>query len=66
MDEITKELEGIRRAVERQGDIAQKTQEVIQKPEGRFSRSLKTFALMVGALGFIHTADVIRRWIIGG
>jgi len=37
----------------------------MQKPESRFSSVLKIVVLMVGALGVIHTADIIRRWITG-
>jgi len=66
MDEIKKELEGIRQALDTHNDLVRVALDAIPKPESRLATMLKTAVLVVGALGFIHTADVIRRWITGG
>jgi len=64
--ELFRRLDKINRTLEKRNEIAGKTLDVMEKPEGKFSATLKTVVLMVGALGFVHTADVIRRWITGG
>jgi len=59
MDSVAEELRGIKTVLE-------KMFEVMPKPESRVANVLKTVVLIVGALGILHTADVIRRWLIGG
>jgi len=59
-------LEGIRRALEDLGDTARKALAAVPRPESRFKGVLKMAVLAVGALGVIHTADVMRRWFMGG
>ena len=66
MDEIAKELEGIRRAVEDLNGTAREALGSIPKPEGKFSRIVKSVVLFAGALGILHTAELVRRWITGG
>jgi len=59
MDKVAEELNGIKKVLEKMLDA-------MPKPESRVANVLKTVVLIVGALGILHTADVIRRWLIGG
>ena len=59
MDKIAEELGCINKTLAEMRDL-------MRKPKGRFFSSLETIVLIVAALGVLHTADVIRRWITGG
>ena len=63
---VINELEGIHRAFERQNEMIQGMLNLMDKPKTRFYSAVETVVLIVGALGILHTADVIRRWITGG
>jgi len=63
MDEIAKELARIGRAVERQGDIAQKALDSTPKPPGRFTRLMELVVLIAGAMGILNSVDLVMRWV---
>jgi len=66
MDEIARELEGIRRAIERQGDIAEKTLDAMPRPKNRAVRILEATVLVGGLVGIFTMVDIVRRWLLGG
>jgi len=66
MDRVAEELSGIKKVLENQNEIARNIFSLLSKPKSRFSSALKMVVLIVGALGILHTADVVRRWIAGG
>ena len=66
MDEIAKELEGIRKAVERHGDIAQKALDSGPKPAGRFVRLLELIVLIAGAMGILNFVELVMSRVTGG
>ena len=59
MDEIAKELKTLNQTLAEIRDY-------VRTPKSRSSNLLERVVLLVSALGFIHIADVIRRWITGG
>jgi len=66
MDKAAEELEGIRKAFEKQNEMVQCMLNLMDKPKNKFYRAIETVVLIVGALGILHTADVMRRWLTGG
>ena len=66
MDEIRKELEGIRKAFETHNELARAALEAIPKPENKFMRSVKLIALIAGAFALVSSADIVFGWIRGG
>ena len=66
MNEIAKELAGIRLAVEGLNGMAREALGSMPKPEGKFNKAIKTVVLFAGALGILHTAELIRQWLAGG
>ena len=66
MDGIAKELEGIRGAVEDFNGMAREALGSMPKPEGKLSVALKTFVLVVAALGVVNIIDTATRWFAGG
>jgi len=65
MDRIARELQGIRQALEGLNGTAHSALDAMPRPENRFAKFLKTFVLIVSALGAITIADILRRWITG-
>ena len=63
---LFKRIDRVCTALEQRNEIAQKMFEAMPKPENKAMKLLKVIVLIVGALGILHTSDVIRRWIIGG
>ncbi|MCL2609519.1 MAG: hypothetical protein FWD94_06425 [Treponema sp.] len=63
MDEITKELARIGKAVEMQNEILL---ERMGGPKSRFAGILEFIVLIVGALTFLNVADVVVGWVRGG
>ena len=59
MDKIAEELNAISKTLT-------EIKNLMNKPRSKFSVSLETIVLIVTALGILHLADVIRRWIMGG
>ena len=66
MNKIVLELEGIRVAFEKQNELMQGALNLMGRPKTRLYNAIETVVLVVGALGILHTADVIRRWVTGG
>ena len=66
MDKVAEELGGIRKAFEKQNEMMQCMLNLMDKPKSKFYSAIETVVLIVGALGILHTADVIRRWLTGG
>ena len=66
MEEVTEKLDQINQTLEKHNEIAQKKLEIMKKPENKIIRILEVLMLLAGALGILTTADLIRRWLIGG
>jgi hypothetical protein len=53
--------------VEKLSDINQTRKqmlEVMDKPESKFDRFFERIVLIVGAMGIVSAADIIRQWIL--
>jgi len=59
MDRVAKELGAINRTL---ADIRDR----MPMPENRVTKFLKAVVLLAGALGILHTADLIWNWLMGG
>jgi len=59
MDRVAKELGAINWTL---ADIRDR----MPMPENRVTKFLKAVVLLAGALGILHTADLIWNWLMGG
>jgi len=65
IDKVAEELGGIRKAFEKQNEMMLCMLNFMDKPKSKFYSAIEVVVLIVGALGILHTADVIRRWLTG-
>ena len=66
MENVVIELNSIKTTLDKHNEITQNMLDFMQKPGSRITQVLEKFVLIAGALGFIHTAEIIRTWITGG
>ncbi|MCL2194062.1 MAG: hypothetical protein FWB78_11810 [Treponema sp.] len=59
MDRVAEELGAISRTL---SDIRDR----MPMPENKATKFLKAVVLLAGALGILHTADLIWNWLAGG
>jgi hypothetical protein len=64
--DISAKLGAINRTLERQNEIAVEVLGVVRKPKNRWVGTLETIVLVVGVLGILNIAELVRRWIYGG
>ena len=61
-----KELQAIKEELKEQNGIIRQMLLCMQKPEYKFTRILEIVVLIAGALGILHTFELVRNWIAGG
>jgi len=66
MERVADELHDIKKAFEKQNEIAQNLLNLMLKPENKFTQILQMLVLIIGVLGIANVIDIIRNWIIGG
>jgi len=66
VDNIAKEIHGIKQSLDKQNEIVLDMLKVIQKPENKFTQVLQTLVLIIGVLGIANVIEIIRNWLFGG
>ena len=63
MEEITERLDNINQTLKEQNMIFRGMLDIIPRPESKFTTTLQTVVLIIGALGFVNLVDVIIKWV---
>jgi preprotein translocase subunit Sss1 len=65
MDKVAEKLDSINKTLERHNEIAQRTLDIMQKPENPFLKTLAVAGIGVSVLGIIQVIDTIIQWFGG-